>query len=132
MELVTNIEALTTRAKEWDVRSEQDTSTKLVQALEQALDENPDLLFVCSQEVGFEERAIDVRFSDDSYVFMNPIIKKGDRLALSREFDRITKKEYIIPRFSNIELVFQDCLGAVKGIQVSDIGAMVADRKSVV
>ena len=92
--LVTDVDALTKRANEWDVKSNQDISTKLVQDLDFAMDENPDLIFLCAQEVGHTERAIDVRFADDTYIFMNPIFSKSDRLALSREYDRITKKDY--------------------------------------
>lgn len=128
MELVRDDELLSKRAIEWDVRGNQQLSTDIVQKLEQALDENPDLLFVCSQEVGFKERALDVRFSDDSYIFMNPIIKKFDRIMLSREYDRITQKEYIVPRFSNLEIVFQDCLGAIKAIKLEGMSALVMSQ----
>lgn len=128
MELVRDEALLSTRAIEWDVRGNQAISTELVQKLEQALDENEDLLFVCSQEVGYKERAIDIRFSDDSYVFMNPVLKKFDRVMLSREYDRITQKEYIVPRFSNLEVVFQDCLGAVKAVKLEGVSALIMSQ----
>ena len=120
-----DIEFLTTRAKEWDVRANQDIATELVQKLEDKLDTNKDLVFTVSQEVGNTERAVDIRFADDTYIFMNPIFQKADRLKLCREFDRIKEKEFIVPRFSNVEVVFQDCLGAVKATKLEDVAAMV-------
>lgn len=128
IELNTNIEELSTRAVEWNVKENQDISTKLVQDLDFAMDDHPELAFLVAQEVGHTERAIDVRFSDDTHIFMNPIFKTSDRIALSREYDRITKKEYIVPRFSNIELIFQDCLGGVKAIKLEGIAAMVVSQ----
>ena len=59
---------------------------------------------------------------------MNPIIKKFDRIMLSREYDRITQKEYIVPRFSNLEVVFQDCLGAIKAIKLEGMSALVMSQ----
>ena len=125
IELVKDVDKLTTRAVEWDVKGNQDISTKLVQDLDFAMDEHKDLLFLCSQEVGHTERAIDVRFADDTYIFMNPVFKTCNRPVVAREFDRITEKEYLVFRFSNIELVFQDCLGAVKGIKLEGNAAIV-------
>lgn len=127
-ELNTNVSELTTRAVEFDVRANQDIAIKLVQDLEDALDNNEDLLFVCAQEVGHIERAVDVRFSDDNYIFMNPIVKSQGRITLSREFDRINKKEYIVPRFSLIEIIFQDCLGSIKGVKLEDNAAIIMSQ----
>lgn len=125
IELVTDIDILSKRALEWDVRSNQDISTKLVQDLDYAMDDHPELLFLVAQEVGHNERAIDVRFADENCILMNPVFKKADRVALSREYDRITKKEYIVPRFSNIEIVFQDCLGSIRGLHLDGGAAMI-------
>lgn len=128
VELVKDIDILSQRAKEFDVRGNQDIATKIVQDLEDAMDNNKELLFVCSKEVGHLERAIDVRFTDDTYVFMNPVIKSCGNVVLAREIDRINGKEYIVPRFSNIELIFQDCLGSIKGIKFNDMPALIISQ----
>lgn len=122
-DIIRDEEILSKRAKEWDVRGNQKLSTEIVQALDDTIDEHKDLVYLCSNEVGYEERAIDVRFSDDTYIFMNPIIQKLERPVLNRELDRINGKEYIVPRFNYIEVVYQDCLGSVKMAKLSDDGA---------
>ena len=113
-DLVTDIEQLSKRSVEWDVRAEQKLSTELVQSLDDTLEAHEELLYLCANEIGYKERAIDVKFSDDTYIFMNPAFQKVDKLILSREFDRHDGKEYIVPRYSEVELAYQDCLGSIK------------------
>lgn len=124
-ELVTDIEQLSKRSKEWDVRGNQDLSTELVQALDDTLEAHKDIIYLCANEIGYKERAIDIRFSDDTYIFMNPAFQKVDKLILSREFDRHNGKEYIVPRYNEAELVYQDCLGSTKAAKFVDSGAIV-------
>lgn len=124
-ELITDIEQLSKRSKEWDVRANQGTSTEIVQALDDTLDEHKELVYLCANELGYSERAIDIRFSDDTYIFMNPAFQKVDKLVLSREMDRHNGKEYIVPRYNEVELVYQDCLGATKAARFVDSGAIV-------
>ena len=124
-DIIRDIEKLSTRSMEWDVRGDQNKSTELVQALDDTLDNHPELLYLCANELGYIERALDIRFKDDTYIFMNPMINKADKFVLSREFDRLNGKEYIVPRYSEVELVYQDCLGAVKAAKFVDDGALI-------
>ena len=124
-ELVTDLEKLSKRSIEWDVRSNYDLAVELIQSLDDTLDEHTDLIYLCANEVGYRERAIDVRFEDDTQIFMNPAIQKVDKLILSREVDRHDGKEYIVPRYAELELAFQDCLGAVKAYKFTDAGAII-------
>ena len=124
-DIIRDTEKLSARSMEWDVRGNQDKSTELVQALDDTIDVHPELIYLCANELGYTERALDVRFKDDTYIFMNPMIQKADKFVLSREFDRLNGKEYIIPRYSEIELVYQDCLGAVKAAKFVDDGALI-------
>ena len=88
-DLVTDIEQLSKRSVEWDVRAEQKLSTELVQSLDDTLEAHEELLYLCANEIGYKERAIDVKFSDDTYIFMNPAFQKVDKLILSCEFESI-------------------------------------------
>lgn len=124
-ELINDIEQLSNRSVEWDVRGNQKLSTELVQSLDDTMDENKDLVYLCANEIGYKERAFDMRFSDDTHIFMNPAFQKVDKLILSREFDRHDGKEYIVPRYSEVELVYQDCLGSIKASRFIDSGAIV-------
>ena len=116
---------LFTRAHEWDVRTNNDIAIQLIQKLDEVLDKNPDYLFSVSQEGGMLERAINAKFSDEVHTFMNPIFKTASRVKLCREVDRTDGKEYIVPRYSYVELVYQDSLGSVKALLLEDVSAMV-------
>jgi len=113
------------RATEWDVRGNQKLSIELVQNLDDTLEAHEDLYYLCSNELGYKERAIDLKFSDDTYIFMNPLFNKRDDLVLSREHDRLSGKEYIIPRYSTVEIVFQDCLGSNKVVKLVKDAAII-------
>ena len=125
-ELIKDPAILGERAIEWDVRGNQELSTEIVQDLDDTMDAHPELLFLASNEVGHKERAIDIRFTDDTYIFMNPYLRKMERLTLSREIDRIDGKEYIVPRFGYVELVYQDCLGSIKMVKLEGPAALIA------
>lgn len=116
---------LFTRAREWDVRTNSDIATQLIQKLDKVLDENPNYVFSISQEAGMLERAINAKFQDGVNTLMNPMFKVADRLKLSRELDRIDNKEYIVPRFTNVEVVYQDSLGRIRGMKLNDEAAMI-------
>ena len=45
---------------------------------------------------------------------MNPAIQHKDKMILYREKDLLTGKEYIIPRYTELTLAFQDCIGKTK------------------
>lgn len=124
-ELVKDLDELSKRSIEWNVKEEQKLSTELVQNLEDTLEAHEDLLYLCANEIGYRERAFDMRFTDDTYIFMNPMFQKVDKLTLSREIDRYDGKEYIVPRYNEVELVFQDCLGSIKAIKVTDGAAII-------
>ena len=111
------------RSKEWDVRGNQDKSIELVQDLEDTLETMPEKVYLCANEIGHPERAFDMKFTDDYYVFYNPVFQKMENMILVRELDRHDGKEYFVPRFQNIELVFQDTLGSVKAVKFEGIAS---------
>lgn len=124
-ELFCDKELLEKRSIEWDVRGSQDISIEICQDLEDTLAAHPELVYLCANEIGHPERAIDVRFADDTYLFYNPLFKHVDKMQLCREIDRHNGKEYIVPRFSEIELIYQDTLGGVKANKIVGPAAIV-------
>jgi peptide deformylase len=56
---------------------------------------------------------------------MNPAIQSKDKLIIYREEDPLTGKEYFIPRFTQISLVFQDCLGKVRGLKMNEAASII-------
>lgn len=111
------------KAKEWDVRGNQNKSIELVQDLEDTLETMPDKVYLCANEIGHIERAFDMKFSDDYYVFYNPLFQKMENMTLVRERDRHNGKEYFVPRFSTVELIYQDTLGSVRASKFENTAA---------
>ena len=129
-ELVTDIEKLSERAQEWDVKEEM--NGKVVTILQDLGDTLEDLfkkdgrLFLTSNQIGYTERAFAVKFEDDIKYFFNPIIKSRKGLIFSREKDYLTGIEYIVPRSKEVIINYQDSLGRVKGNKFEDAAAIVA------
>jgi len=123
-ELITDPEVLV-NSKVWNVRTNHDIMVNLIRDLEDTLKERTDRLFLCSNEIGYEERAILVKFADDTHEFINPAFQKRDVPIINREKDIITGEEYLVPRFTTIEIVYQDCLGSVKAYKLNQAASVV-------
>lgn len=125
-DLVTDVNELSIRAVEWDVLANgQKKSVELVQDLCDTLETLDDRLFLTANQIGHKERAFAIKFKDETEVFMNPAIQSKDKLIIYREEDPLTGKEYFIPRFTQISLVFQDCLGKVRGLKMNEAASII-------
>lgn len=124
-ELVTDTEKLSERAKEWDVlANQQKRSIEILQDLCDTLETLDDRLYLTANQIGYEERAVGIKSESETDVFMNPAITKRDKPIINREKDLLTGKEYFIPRYNEIEVNFQDCLGSVRALKMTDIAAI--------
>lgn len=119
-------EYLNERAMEWDVlQDDQKLSIKLVQDLTDTLKSCSDRLYLCANEIGYKERAMCVKFGDEYEIFMNPIYQVRESYKLVREYDPITKKEFIIPRATDVTICFQDCIGNIKANKLSEQASII-------
>jgi len=128
-ELVTDIEKLSERAQEWDVKEESDKAVEILQALNdtlEVLNEKDGRAVLTANQIGYTERAFAIKFADDTKFFFNPIIKARNGLVFSREKDYLTGTEYIVPRSKELILHYQDCLGRTKGNKFEGAAAIVA------
>lgn len=117
-EIVTDLEKLSERAQEFDVKEDDKKTTEIIQALDDTINdvfEKDHRLYLTSNQIGYSERAFVIKFVDDNKFFFNPIIKSRKGLVFSRERDYLTGTEYIVPRNTEIILNYQNCLGQVKG-----------------
>lgn len=124
-ELVTDTEKLSERSKEWDVlANQQKRSTEILQDICDTLETLDDRLYLTANQIGYEERAVGIKSESEIDVFMNPAITKRDKLIINREKDLLTGQEYFIPRYNEIEVNFQDCLGRLRALKMTDIAAI--------
>lgn len=92
-----------------DTESETYVDTKqMYNDLVDTLKANPDRAWVCANEIGYGVRAAAVRFEDDIKEFFNPVFQLKDEVKLSRERDYYDNKEYLILRYNEITLWYQD------------------------
>jgi len=119
---------LNDRAMEWDVKNNQDLAYELVQNLNDTLLSIEDRLYLCSNEIGYNNRAFAIKFSDETKIFMNPMYQDKEALKLVREYDPITKKQFIIPRFTEVTLCFQNCLGKIEALKFNEAASPIVSQ----
>ena len=99
---------------------DQQLAIEIVQALCDTVDECKDRLYLCTNEIGYKERAFVIKFSDEHKVYMNPIFQHRDKLRLVREYDPLTKKQYIIPRYTDVTICYQNSLGKIEAVKFNE------------
>jgi len=128
LEILKDSPLLNERSIEWNVSENSDMAIELVQNLNDTLKENPDRSYLCANEIGYPNRAFILRFSDESRVFMNPIFQHRDNLRLVREYDPLTKKQFIIPRFTDVTICFQNSIGKIEAIKFNEIASPIVSQ----
>lgn len=104
------------RANEYDIKED----GKIVQDLKDTIASIPERVYLCANEIGEDKRAFAVKFGDEVRVFSNPVYQDRDQLKLVREKDYSTDKEFIIPRYDNITLCYQDEAGETKATKFNE------------
>ena len=102
------------RADEFDIKENKELITDLIDTLKAQNDK----VWLCANEIGENKRAIAVKFGDDVKVFSNPVYQVRDNFELVRE--KYRDKEYIIPRYKDITLCYQDEEGEVKATKFNE------------
>lgn len=107
-DIITDKRELEYRSEEFNIKDSERLSV-LIADLVDTLKVNPDRFYLCGKEIGFKERVIAVRLSDDDniLVMINPAIKEAAKMIIYREKDPLNHMEYFIPRFSDLSLTFQ-------------------------
>lgn len=109
----------------FDPTLDKDQTNSLIQELTFTLDSLSDKAFVCANEIGRSERAVAIKFGDESQVFFNPVFMGTDEPKLVREIDYNTKLNYIIPRFTKVSFMYTDYYGKEMGATLSEQASIV-------
>ena len=125
-ELVTDLDKLTFRSIEYDVgKDEKKIVVQMVEDLCDTLNSLDDRLYLTANQIGYRERAIAIKFENETNVYFNPIFKSRDHIIIFREKDYLTGKEYFIPRFTDVSLLFQDYKGKTRGYKFNEASSIV-------
>lgn len=114
------------RAQEIDVEKENKLVREIISTIKSTMKKN-NLVSLSAPGVGYNKRIFCVDFSDlEIKTFINPIITNATGLQLSREIcSSIPNKEYIRPRNTTIDLIYQTPQGVVKTNRYEGVAAFV-------
>lgn len=116
---------LSTRADEINTTVESELKSEIVLALKKTL-EKENLTALSAPAIGYNKRIFVIKFNEEIKTFINPIIVKYDGLTLNREkCSSIPGKEFIIPRNTDIKVMYQRANGAIESRQIIGLAAMV-------
>ena len=125
-EIVTDVEKLSERCEEIDIRKDNELMREIILALKDTLREHKDGVGLAAPQIGYDKRIFVINFNGDLRTFINPIISEANNLTLNREGClSLPGKEYIRPRHSKITVVYQTPLGKVESRQMFGLAACV-------
>ena len=125
MDIITDIEKLSFRADEIDVRKENDKVREITVALKNTIREK-NIVSLSANQIGFDKRIFVINFSGDLRTFINPVITQVKGFELSRETcTSIPDKTFIRPRHNDIMVMYQTPLGKIESKQFMGVAAKV-------
>lgn len=148
-EIITDLDKLSNRCDEVDVRKNNEAVRETVVELKQTLRESKTGVGLAAPQIGKKERIFVINFNGDIRTFINPIITQTKGMTINREGClSLPGKEYLVPRYSQIEVmyqtpqgksearkmvglaayVFQHELDHLEGITIADIGLEVGEE----
>ncbi len=125
MDIIVDVEKLSVRADEVDVRKGNNEVREITVALKKAVREH-NLLSLSAPQIGFDKRIFVINFSGDIRTFINPMITSVKGFELSRETcTSIPDKTFIRPRHNDIQVIYQTPLGKIESKQFMGAAAKV-------
>lgn len=111
-EIVTELEQLSERCNEVDVKKENESVRETVVELKQTLRAHKDGVGLAAPQIGKKQRIFVINFNGDIRAFINPIITQTKGMAINREGClSLPGKQFLIPRFNQIEVMYQTPIG---------------------
>ena len=124
-EIITDLEKLSDRCDEIDIRKENELMREIILELKDTL-RNSKGVGLAAPQIGYDKRIFVINFNGDLRTFINPIISDANNLTLNREGClSLPGKEYIRPRHSKITVIYQTPLGKTESRQMFGMAACV-------
>lgn len=125
MDIITDVEKLSIRADEVDVRKDNKEVREITVSLKNAVREH-NLLSLSAPQIGIDKRIFVINFNGDIRTFINPMITNVKGFELSRETcSSIPDKTFIRPRHNDIQVMYQTPLGKIESKQFMGAAARV-------
>ena len=125
MDIVIDLEALSVRADEINVRKENKEVRDIAVKLKNAVREHG-LASLSAPQIGINKRMFVINFNGDLRTFVNPIIANVKGFELSQETcSSIPGKRFIRPRHNDINVMYQTPLGKIESKRLVGMAAKV-------
>lgn len=125
-EIVTDLEKLSSRCDEVNVRENNNEVRQLVLDLKDTIRANDKCVGLAANQIGAHMRAFCINFNGDIRTFINPVITEAKGITLNREgCMSLPGKEFIRPRNSQISVIYQTPLGKTESVKLNGLAACV-------
>ena len=125
-QIITDEMQLADRAVEIDTSTQNKEMREIISALKATIKAN-NISALSAPAIGYNRRIFCVSFSDSEIkTFINPIIIPGGELTISKETcTSIPGKTFIIPRNTEVSVMYQDPLGRAQSRKLKGVAASV-------
>lgn len=125
-EIITDLEKLSDRCDEIDVRKDNALMREIILDLKQTLRENPIGVGLAANQIGYDKRIFVINFNGDLRTFINPVISQVKGFTLNRESClSLPGKSFIRPRHNEIMVIYQTPLGKTESRKIVGLAAYV-------
>lgn len=105
---------LSERANELNIKNENPLMREITSALKKTIDKE-EIVSLSAPAIGYNKRVFCMKFSTETKTFINPVIGASKGLILNRErCTSIKDREFIIPRATEIEVMYQRPTGQIE------------------
>ena len=120
-----NNEKLLSRSDEINTTENGNLQREITAALKKTIEKN-NLVSLSANAIGYDKRIFCIKFDEEIKTFINPIIVKAEGLQLSREkCTSIPGREFIVPRNTNISVIYQRPMGKIESRQIVGLAAFI-------
>ena len=120
-----NNEKLLSRSDEINTTEDGNLQREITAALKKTMEKN-NLVSLSANAIGYDKRIFCIKFDEEIKTFINPIIVKAEGLQLSREkCTSIPGREFIVPRNTNISVIYQRPMGKIESRQIVGLAAFI-------
>lgn len=125
-EIITDYDTLAEWCTEIDPIKEGKLSQEIIKSLKATMREK-DIISLAAPQIGYNRRIVCVKFGKDDYrTLINPMIENVSQVQFTREkCSSIPDKEFILPRFSTVTIIYTTPLGKVESRKIVGKSAFV-------
>lgn len=127
MNIITNLQDLINvgRCQEVDLEKELKEAREIIKNIKRTLRKNDSIVALSAPALGYNKRIFCVDYSDNEIkTYINPVIMNATGIQLSREVcSSLPGKEYIRPRNSEIDVIFQRPTGEINTQRFKGVAA---------